>query len=324
MAGEIEEAFLKIAEGNSVLVEGGAGSGKEFFCRLLLRQALDAGHPVAVLSFHPEAHIAWFREYAKNTAGMVRYAEAPDNLTEMGIALNEHAKGARFAYIDFFEILSAKLDANDILDAVAFNARKLKMGKTSLMQAVSPESVEAKQMARLRELFDIVIEVRRKGDRMEYAFRKHPAEFEEEWHGFSLSEVFVPRRSIAEFCINAMEYELKNAGHYSRNLEKFDNEGRRILFNLSQASLKHFGELEELLKEVTDAAEPKPASTDELLKVLEEGLLEECVMEGKYREYSDEAGEKKAAAVFKRLSEDENAHALMVKRLKESISGKKE
>jgi rubrerythrin len=200
----------------------------------------------------------------------------------------------------------------------------LKAGKTSLLQTVNPDSVEARQMARLRELFDVVIEVKRRGDRMEYAFRKHPAEFEEEWHGFSLSEVFVPQRSAAEFCIRAMEYELKNARHYSRNLGKFDGEGRRVLFGLSQASLKHFGELEELLKEVLDAAEPKPASTDELLKVLEEGMLEERVMQERYKEYSDEAGEEKAAAVFRRLSEEENAHALMVKRLKEKISAGKE
>lgn len=319
MAGEFENIFLKVGIGDSVLVEGGADSGKEFFCRLLLRQALDADFPVAILSFHPEAHIAWFREYAGKGLGRVRHAEAPDNLTEIGIALKAQAKGCRFAYIDFFEILTAKLDANDVLDAIGFNAKKLKAGKASLVQAVNPESVDAKQMARLRELFDIVIEVRRKGERLEHRYMKHPTEFDEEWHSVSLGEVVVPRRTIAEFCRTAMEFELRNAGHYGRNFHKFDEDGRKQIFELSQASARHFSECAQLLRKEVEAVKPKPASNEELVKILEEGLLEERVMKERYNEYANESSDEKAKGTFTRLSGEEKAHELAVEGLKGKI-----
>lgn len=320
MAGEFESIFLRIGEGDSVLVEGGAESGKEFFCRLLLRAAVDADLSVAVLSFHPEAHIAWFREYAGKGMGLVRHAEAPNDLTDIGIMLKEQAKGCRFVYVDFFESLSAKLDAGDILDAIGFNAKKLKAGKTSLVEAVNPESVDARQMARLRELFDVVIEVKRKGERLEYRYRKHPTEFDEEWHGVSLGEVVVPRRTIAEFCRTAMEYELKVVGYYARNFAKFDEAGGKALFGLSQASIRHFSECAALLQREVDAAKQKPAQKEELVKLLDEGLLEERVMKERYKEYAAETADEKAAAVFERLSGEEKAHEQVVERLKERIS----
>ena len=323
MAGELENIFLKIGRGDSVLVEGGADSGKEFFCRLLLRAALEADFPVAVLSFHPEAHVAWFRQYAEKGLGLVRHAEAPDNLTEIGIALNEQAKGCRFVYIDFFEVLSSKLDANDILDAIGFNARKLKAGKSSLVQAVSPESVEPKQMSRLRELYDVVVEVKRKGERMEYRFAKHPTEFDSDWHGFSLSEVVVPHRTLAEFCQVAMEYELKIGGYYARNLFKFDKECRKSIFKLSQDSTRHFLELTQLLEKEMGAAEPKPATQEELQSLLDFGILEERLMEERYREYAAESSDENAKKTFARISLEENGHAKIVSKMIEKVSGGK-
>ncbi len=319
MAGEFENIFMKIGIGDSVLVEGSADPGKAFFCRLLLRQGLDADFPVAVLSFHPEAHIAWFREYAGKGLGRVRHAEAPDNLTEMGIALKEQAKGCRFVYIDFFEILSAKLDASDILDAIGFNAKKLKAGKASLMQAVNPESIDSRQMARLREIFDVVIEVKRKGEKLEYRYMKHPTEFDEEWHSVSLGEVVVPRRTITEFCRTAMEFELRNAGHYARNFHKFDENGRKQLFGLSQASSRHFSDCAQLLQREVEAMKVSPASDEELLKILEEGMLEERVMKERYNEYANESPDEKARGIFARLSGEEKAHELIVEELKGKI-----
>ncbi len=320
MAGEFEEIFLKVGAGNSILVEGNAESGKEFFCRLLLRQALDAGFPVAILSFHPESHIAWFREFAAKNAALVRHAEAPENLTELGIALKEQGKGCRLVYIDFFEILSAKFDTDDILDAIAFNVKKLKAGKISFLQAVNPEAVDAKQMSKLRELFDIDMEVRRKDSSMEYRYRRHPTEFGQGWHGFSLSEVVVESKTLADFCRTAMEYELRVVGHYGRNFSKFDDEGKRELFRLSQASMGHFKEVESLLQMEVEAAKLPPASKEELLKILEEGLLEERVMKERYNEYADESGDEKAKAVFSRLSSEEADHERTVERLREKLS----
>ena len=321
MAGELENMFLRIGGSDSVLVEGSADSGKEFFCRLLLRAGLEAGFPVAVLSFHPEAHVAWFRQYAEKGLGLVRHAEAPDNLTEIGIALNEQSKGCRFVYIDFFEVLSSKLDPDDIMQAIEFNARKLKAGKSSLVQAVSPESIEPNQMSRLRDLYDVVIEVKRKGERMEYRFVKHPTEYDNEWHGFSLSEVVVPHRTLAEFCQTAMEYELKIGGYYARNLFKFDKDCRKSIFKLSQDSTRHFLELTQLLEREMGAAEAKPATQEELHSLLDFGILEERLMEERYKEYANESSDEEAKKVFTRISLEENGHAAIVRKMIEKVSG---
>ena len=320
MAGEFEGIFLKIGEGDSVLVEGGAGSGKEFFCRLLLRQALEANFPVAVLSFHPEAHLAWFRQFAQKNIGMIRHSEAPDSLTELGISLNEQARGCRFAYVDFYEVLSAKFDANDLLDAVGFNAKKLGRLKTSLLQAVDPESVDSKPMSRLRGLFDIVIEVRRKDELMEYRYVKHPAELGEGWRGFRLGEVAVEPKGLADFCRVAMEYELRNIGHYGRSFSKFDGEGKKAVFALSLASMEHFKIIALLLQKEAGKAKIPPAKNEELMQILDEGLLEERVMGEKYAEYAAESGDAEAKSVFERLSAQEKEHGRIVEGMRKKLS----
>ena len=320
MAGEFEQIFLKIGEGDSILVEGGAGSGKEFFCRLLLRQALEAGLTVAVLSFHPEAHLAWFRQFAANKAGGVRFSDAPESLTELGIALNEQAKGCRFAYVDFFETLSSKFEPNAIMEAIEFNATKLGKAKISLLQDISPESVEPRQMARLREMFGIVIEVRRDGDSMEYRYMRHPTEFDESWHRVGLGEVTVPAKTLAEFCRIAMEYELRNVGHYGRSFSKFDDEGKRALFALSLASMEHLRQVSLLLQKEAGNAEIPASSPDELRKILDEGMLEERVMRDRYAEYAQESGDAETRKIFERLSREEKEHEKIIDGLRKKLS----
>lgn len=313
MAGELEKIFLSMGEGESVLVEGGIESGKELFCRLLLREALDASLPVTVLSLHPEAHVAWFREFAGGKYGLVRHSEVPQSLIKTGIVLKENSVGCRFAFIDFFEVFSAKFDANAMLDSIDFNARGLKAGRTSLVQAVNPEAVDPKDMARLSELFDIIIEVRRSGERMEYRYMRHPREPGTEWHGFAFAGALVPPKTLAEFCRVAMEYELKNVGHYGANLPMFADADKDELQGLSQASMRHFQELLALLRRET-AKEPL-ASGEERAGVLAEGLFEERVMKEKYAEYANEAGDAEAAAVFRRLVGDEKKHEEIVEKL---------
>lgn len=314
MVGEMEGVFLKTGEGDSVLVEGGAGSGKEFFCMLLLREALEADFPAMLVSTHVEAHIAWFQEFARERLGLVRQ-ESPANLIELGIALGR-AKGCRFAYMDLLEVFSAKFDANAILESVSLNIKKLKALKASVLLEVNPQSLGQQQMSKLRELFDIIIEVKRAGERLEYRYARHPREFGEEWHAVSLSETAVSRKTLPEFCHAAMEYELKNIGHYGRNFAKFSSPAREQLLELSNASIRHFQELASILEK-----EPaEKASGKEQEDILREGLLEERVMKEKYAEYAGETGNKGAAGVFGRLSEEEKLHEGTVEKL---IKGKK-
>jgi hypothetical protein len=302
-----EEIRELLQPGISILIEGDIASRKEIFSYIVLKEGVDKGNKVAVLSFNLESHKLLFEMLKESN---ISKFEASDELTELGMIYNDIVKkGNNIIYSDIFLILTSKNPPNLVINAYTFNIKNLKRNNVIYLESIDPSSVDEKYLFQLESIFDVVILVKRKKDTFVFKYKKHPTKDTEKEHEVKIKEYSLSKKNESEIYESTFKYEINNALLYGENIESFDSEGQKIIMHLIRDSLKHaLINLDMLIK----TNRKKEVPSKEKISVLEEGLKEERMMKDIY---SKMASQTKDTKTFTTLSNEERIHEKNVLKL---------